>query len=494
MLPARQLISPRLLVLRALAQCSASGSPPPLAPRYLLETAPATTTWRVTDDGPDPVPPPAEPPIHPFTGKFADAEQAVAYWSKAFRMMMPLHIVATALMIVTMLFIIASDASTGSAASDVVATKVAVTAMMFLGLGARVAVHRWEDKAKAQHVGATAWTLTVVLTFASGCTACSPDCSSIRSATWIIGYALFALINATHGMEFWHTTSLVGLMLCDLVRARFLCGDLLALNLAIMFVLIVHAFCHFQALLNRHAFLETDYLHVSRERLEYDFKRLEAGLQRLAPRLPADACEQAGGSVPSESSDSTSTATGQGARSTQSAPGAMVGRERRHGPEDVHRLASRPPAVACEQVGGSVPSESSGSTSTATGQGARSTQSALSAPGAMVGRERRHVPEDVHRHSLPPRPSITRCAGAAQPNAPSSANGHASKPTRRCSWSAETLARVSAGTSSAPSASSSTGRSARRRCAGFVVNGSQMSALALNSPSGSGTVPTLALN
>jgi len=349
------------------------------------------------DDGFDPVRPPAEPPVHPFTGKFADSEHTVAYRSKAFRMMMPLHIVAMALVIGIELLVLASVASTGNAASGYV--DAVLTACLVLGLGARVAVHRWEDQAKAQHVGATAWTLTVVLTFASGCTACSADCSSIRSATWIIGYALFALINATHGMEFWHTTSLVGLMLCDLVRARFLCGDLLALNLAIMFVLIVHAFCHFQALLNRHAFLETDYLHVSRERLEYDFKRLEAGLQRLAPRLPADACEQAGGSVPSESSDSTSTATGQGARSTQSAPGAMVG-----------------------------------------------------------GRERRPAPGDGHRGE---RPSAMRCAGAAQPHAPSSADGHASKPTKRCSWSAETLA--AAGTSSAPAASSSTGRTARRK-------------------------------
>ena len=213
--------------------------------------------------------------------------------------------------------------------------------------------------------------------------------------------ALFALINATHGMEFWHTTSLVGLMLCDLARARFFCGDLLALNLAILFLLVVHAFCHLQALLNRHAFLETDYLHVSRERLEYDFKRLEAGLHRLASRLPADACEQAGGSVPFESSESTSKATGQGARSTQSAPGAMVG-----------------------------------------------------------GAERGPVPADGHRGE---RPSAMRCAGAAQPSTSSSADGHASKRTKRCSWSAETLARVAAGTSSAPSACSSTGRSARRK-------------------------------
>ena len=270
-----------------------------------------------------------------------------------------------------------------------------MTACLVLGLGARVAVHRWEDRAKAQRVGAMAWTLTIVLVVASDCMA-HPACSSIRTVPWVIGYPLFAVVNATHGMEFWHTTSIVGLMLCDLARDRFLCGDLLALNLAILFVLVVHAFSHFQALLNRHAFLETDYLHVSRERLEYDFKRLEAGLHRLASRLPADACEQAGGSVPSESSDSTSTATGQGARSTQSAPGAMMGRERRPSPEDGHR-----------------------------GE----------------------------------RPSTMRCAGAAQPNAPSSADGHASKPTKRCSWSAETLA--AAGTSSAPSVV--TGRSARRK-------------------------------
>ena len=347
-----------------------------------------------TGDGPDPVRPPAEPPIHPFTGKFADPEHTVAYRSQAFRKMMPLHIAAMALMIGITLIILASDASTGNAASEIVATDIAC---LVLGLGARVAVHRWEDQAKAQRVGAMAWTLTAVLGFAIDCTA-RPVCSSVRGGTWVIGYALFALVNGTHGMEFWHTTSLVGLMLCDLARARFFCGDLLELNLAILFLLVVHAFCHFQALLNRHAFLETDYLHVSRERLEYDFKRLEAGLHRLASRSPAVAYQPAGGSVDptSESSDSTSTATGQGARSTQSAPAAVVGRERRPVPADGHR-----------------------------GQ----------------------------------RPSAMRRAGAAQPHAASSADGHASRPPRRCSWSAETLA--AAGTSSAPSVVA--GRSARRK-------------------------------
>jgi len=61
-----------------------------------------------TDDGPDPVRPPAEPPIHPFTGNFADSEHTVAYRSRAFRMMMPLHIVAMALMVGIALFVLAS--------------------------------------------------------------------------------------------------------------------------------------------------------------------------------------------------------------------------------------------------------------------------------------------------------------------------------------------------------------------------------------------------
>ena len=92
-------------------------------------------------DGPDPVRPPAEPPVHPFTGKFADAEHTVAYRSQAFRKMMPLHIVAMALVIGIMLFILASVASTGNEAPDVVASSVAMTACLVLGLGARIAVH-----------------------------------------------------------------------------------------------------------------------------------------------------------------------------------------------------------------------------------------------------------------------------------------------------------------------------------------------------------------
>ena len=89
---------------------------------------------------PDTVRPPAEPPIHSFTGKFADPEHTVAYRSKAFRMMMPLHIVAMALVIGIELLVLASVASTGNAASGYV--DAVLTACLVLGLGARVAVHR----------------------------------------------------------------------------------------------------------------------------------------------------------------------------------------------------------------------------------------------------------------------------------------------------------------------------------------------------------------
>ena len=62
----------------------------PAAPRgALLARDRARSDDPETDDGPDPVGGHrrAEPPIHPFTGKFADPEHTVAYRSQAFRMM-----------------------------------------------------------------------------------------------------------------------------------------------------------------------------------------------------------------------------------------------------------------------------------------------------------------------------------------------------------------------------------------------------------------------
>ena len=373
------------------------------------------------DDGPDTTQPPAEPPIHPFTGTFADSEQTVAFRSKVFRMMMPLHIVAMALMICADLFVLlsqsTSDASLASNAS-LWATEVVTAVCLVLGLGARIAVHRWEDKAMAQQLGAMVWTVAsvtvaTVTNVLFGVAVVSTEdahgnafCQySGLPATPLIA-ALFALVNATHGMEFWHTTMLASLVLCDFVACRIVCGDFLVANLAIVLLVVVHAFCHFNTLLSRHAFLVTDYLHTSRERLEYDFQRLECGMHRLEARLPAVVRKAAGGSAPTESSESTSTAPGRVPRSTQSAPAAVVG-------------------------GG------------------------------------RPAPEDG-RHNQGRRPSVMRCAGAAQPYAGSSTTGHASEapstsydatmpPTplsrlaRRCRWSAETLDRADTASSQSSS-------------------------------------------
>ena len=270
------------------------------------------------EDDPDPERPPAEPPIHPFTGKFADSEHTVAYRSKVFRIMMPFHIVGIALLICTSLFVFLHDGDT-----SLWATQAVITATLVLSLGARVAVHRWKDRAKAQQLGVVAWTMTTVIALSADAMpatqAADTFCRSATLPMFPLIVALAALVNATHGMEFWHTNLPVGLVLCDLATWRIVCGDLLALNLAFVLLVVVHAFCHFNTLLSRHAFLETDYLHTSRERLEYDFQRLECGMHRLEARLPA------GGAAPTESSESTSTASGRAPRSTQSAPAANGG-------------------------------------------------------------------------------------------------------------------------------------------------------------------------
>ena len=269
------------------------------------------------DDGPDTKRPPAEPPIHLFTGRFADSEHTVAYGSKVFRVMMPFHIVGIALLICTSLFVFLHDGDTSLWAPQAV-----ITATLVLSLGARVTVHRWEDRAKAQQLGVVAWTITSVIALAADAMPATQQADTFcRSATlpmFPLIAALCALVNATHGMEFWHTNLPVCLFLCDVAAWRIACGDLLPLNLAFVLLVVVHAFCHFNTLLSRHAFLETDYLHTSRERLEYDFQRLECGLHRLEARLPVVV---AGGSAPTESSESTSTVH----RSTQSAPAANGG-------------------------------------------------------------------------------------------------------------------------------------------------------------------------
>ena len=94
------------------------------------------------------------PAVHPFTGTFAASEHTVAFGSKAFRLMFPLHVVAMALLFVQ---------------GCVYATSGMVDFFLLLIslglLGARIAMHRLNCPARAQRFGAIAWTITV----ACGC-------------------------------------------------------------------------------------------------------------------------------------------------------------------------------------------------------------------------------------------------------------------------------------------------------------------------------------
>jgi len=99
--------------------------------------------------------------------------------------------------------------------------------------------------------------------------------------------ALFALINASHGMEFWHTALLAGLVLCDIIAVRTVCGGSSPVDLAIVALVVTFGAGHVAQLLARHAFLQFENLRMSRERLGYDVQRLEYRLPGSSTaRLP----------------------------------------------------------------------------------------------------------------------------------------------------------------------------------------------------------------
>ena len=216
------------------------------------------------------------PTVHPFTGTFAASEHTVAFGPEVFRLVFPLHVVALALLVcvaASVVFILGTVPGRPSTAY------LLVTALLALGVGARIALHRWTCQAKAQRFGAIAWTIIV----ACGCTADfvayvlnpKPACEIPSMYGYPLFSALFALINASHGMEFWHTALLAGLVLCDFITVRTVCADSPSVDLAIVALVVTFGAGHFAQLLARHAFLRSEHLRTSRERLEYDVQRLE---------------------------------------------------------------------------------------------------------------------------------------------------------------------------------------------------------------------------
>ena len=262
------------------------------------------------------------PAVHPFTGTFAASEHTVAFGSKAFRLAFPLHVVALVFIFSISLAIVVT-----SVTPRLTGPEIPSLGFPLLALGARIAVHRLRCQSSAQRLGATAWTLLV-----AGESAVDIISSVVKPDAFLKGpfcegatvsylypmlAILFGVLNASHGMEFWHTASLAGLFLCDLILVRIACADPVPVNLAIFALVVTFGAGHFAQLVARHAFLQFEHIQTSRDRLTHDFQRLEHRIfGSNGPRLPPVV-------TPTESSATASSAAPQ--RKASSAPEATGG-------------------------------------------------------------------------------------------------------------------------------------------------------------------------
>ena len=233
----------------------------------------------------------SQPPLHPWTGTFADPQLAAEFRSTVFRRMFPLHVAIMGLTCCVGLAVAVADR-----AYPVVATLEALSgALLAVGLWARIVVHRWEDATRAQALGATTWTtvcvissavelLFVALTPASICPALS---ESDAMYVYPLYTAAFALVNASHGLEFWHASSLVGLIVFECTTEAIVCE----VSPGIGALLVMAPAAHFTQLLARGDFLKLHYLRESRDRLIFQaqlssHREHQADTRRQARRNP----------------------------------------------------------------------------------------------------------------------------------------------------------------------------------------------------------------
>ena len=229
----------------------------------------------------------ATPPVHPITGAFSDPHLTAEFGPKAFRRMFPLHVAGMGLMLCALV----SVAVVERGYVAVLFGLIGVTAA--LGLWARVAVHKWEDTKKAQSFGALSWTIAVVVGMALGLFAMAgaPDayCKTLDSplvtSWWTLGYAFLALINSSHGLEFWHKSSLLGLVLLVLIAEAVVCHIKLATIMSIGTLVVMAATAHFAQLVARHNVMLHRYLQESWDRHgRLDVREQMARLRWLATR------------------------------------------------------------------------------------------------------------------------------------------------------------------------------------------------------------------
>ena len=193
--------------------------------------------------------------VHPITGTFAESDTAAAFRSKVFRFMLPMHVVALAALVATGV-VFESDSVVGGALT----MSLLLTSIGVLGISTRIAVHRWEDQDQGQRYGAFGWTTCVVSGCVAECIAYVPglhlssvmcEASSMYASPLVP--ALFAIITASHGMEFWHTLSLTSLALFKQTFVHIMCG--MSPQTCNLVLVAVCAAGHFVQLHARHAFL-----------------------------------------------------------------------------------------------------------------------------------------------------------------------------------------------------------------------------------------------
>ena len=168
----------------------------------------------------------ATPPVHPITGAFSDPHLTAEFGPTAFRRMFLLHVAGMGLMLGALVSMTVVERKHAVRFIDGL---FCVTAA--LGLWARVAVHQLEDTKKAQSLGAHAWTIVVVVGVGIDLLAMAEDpyayCTGLDSPVaiggWALACAFIAFVSASHGLGFWHATSLLGLVLLALIAEAVVC-------------------------------------------------------------------------------------------------------------------------------------------------------------------------------------------------------------------------------------------------------------------------------
>ena len=225
--------------------------------------------------------------MHPITGAFSDPHLTAEFGPTAFRRMFPLHVAGMGLMLCALVSVAVVERGYVAVLFGLISVTVA------LGLWARVAVHKWEDTKKAQSFGALSWTVAVVVGIALGllAMAVAPDayCTGLDSplvtSGLALGYVFLALVNASHGLEFWHKTSLLGLALSVLIAEAVVCHIKLATVMSISALVIMAVTTHVAQLVARHNVMLHRYLQESWDRHgRLDVREQMARLRWLATR------------------------------------------------------------------------------------------------------------------------------------------------------------------------------------------------------------------